>query len=395
MPLIVEGLGTAVPAGTIEQEEAAATAARYCAWTAPQRRRTAALYRRSAVQRRGSVLIEGESTGDGDASAENKTRQAVEALGADRNNAQPFYPEPGEPGDRGPGVSERMEAYRAHALPLARAACERALTEAGVSADAVSEVVVVSCTGLGSPGLEVQLIDELRLKAGVGRTMIGFMGCHGALNGLRVARGLAAEPGGLVLLCAVELCSLHFQYGWDPEQIVANALFADGAGAVVARQQQSQTAIDSPSSHDRGDGDALQVIDSRSTVVPETRAQMQWHIGEYGFQMRLSPQVPEVIERELAPWLIAWLAEHDLGLADVGGWAIHPGGPRIIAAVERGLNLPSGAGDVSRRVLAERGNMSSPTVLFILDRLRAAELDRPFVALAFGPGLVVEGALIG
>jgi predicted naringenin-chalcone synthase len=182
----------------------------------------------------------------------------------------------------------------------------------------------------------------------------------------------------------VELCSLHFQYGWEPQQIVANALFADGAAALVG--QAAQAADVSRIS--------WRVAATGSCVFAGSQDAMTWTVGDYGFRMTLSPRVPELIRAHLADWLTHWLAQQGLSMRDIGSWAIHPGGPRVLSAVEAALNLPAGAAEASRQVLAEHGNMSSPTVLFILERLRRAGAPLPCVMLAFGPGLTAEAALL-
>jgi predicted naringenin-chalcone synthase len=214
----------------------------------------------------------------------------------------------------------------------------------------------------------------------VQRVHVGFMGCHGALNGLRVAQALTgADPTARVLLCAVELCSLHFHYGWDPKKVVANALFADGAAAVVGAAA--------------GPADAWRVAATGSCLIPDSEYAMTWNIGDHGFEMTLSTRVPSLISAHLRPWLEAWLAQCGIALEHVASWAIHPGGPRILSAVERPLGLTEEATVVSREILAAYGNMSSPTVLFILGRLQTRHAPRPCVALGFGPGLIAEAVL--
>jgi predicted naringenin-chalcone synthase len=208
------------------------------------------------------------------------------------------------------------------------------------------------------------------------------MGCHGAVNGLRVADAFAgSDPSARVLLCAVELCSLHYFYGWDPAKVIANALFADGAAAVVG----GPSAAAPP--------DAWAVAGTASRLLPDSADAMTWTVGDHGFEMTLSKRVPRLIAAHVRPWLEGWLAGHGLTTTAVASWALHPGGPRILEAVEEGLNLPRVAAAVSREVFAECGNMSSPTLLFILDQLRAAGAPRPCVALGFGPGLVAEAVL--
>jgi predicted naringenin-chalcone synthase len=236
----------------------------------------------------------------------------------------------------------------------------------------------VSCSGFRAPGFDLDLVRGLGLGPSVARTHIGFMGCHGALNGLRVARAFVdSDPSCRVLLCAVEMCSLHYDYRMETTRILANALFADGAAALVAGP---------------GTGGWRHVA-SGSALLPASEDQMTWSIGDHGFEMGLSPRVPATIAEHLRPWLERWLAAQGLDLHAVGSWAIHPGGPRILDVVEAALGLPSEATRDSRCVLEECGNMSSPTVLFILDRLRRRDAPRPCVALGFGPGLTAEAAL--
>jgi predicted naringenin-chalcone synthase len=226
-------------------------------------------------------------------------------------------------------------------------------------------------------------MQGLGLPRRVQRTHVGFMGCHGALNGLQVVRAICgADPHARVLLCAVEVCSVHFQYGWHPDQTVASALFADGAAALVAVPASTAPA------------DAWCVAATGSCLLPNSEAAMTWRIGDHGFEMTLSARVPELIHEHLGAWTQEWLAEHCLRLEEIGSWAVHPGGPRILCAAEEALEVPSEALAASWEVLAECGNMSSPTVLFILDRLCSGRAPLPCVALGFGPGLVVEAALL-
>ncbi len=355
----IVGIGTALPPATATQAEAVDFAKDYQCRTPEQERLLRVFYRRTGVQRRATVLIE---------------------KGALRRPS--FFPLPRDENDRGPGTDARMQRYAAEAPPLALAAASAALADARVDPERVRQVVTVSCTGLFAPGLDVTLVGQLGFAPDTGRTNIGFMGCHGALNGLRVASAMVrAEPQSAVLLCAVELCSLHFQYGWDPEQVVANGLFADGAAAVVVTAGQ-------------GEAGGWALADSHSWLLPGCKDAMTWRIGDHGFQMTLSARVPDLIAENLRPVLEPWLAKHGLRLDTVPTWAVHPGGPRILSAVGEALGLSSDRKAVSREVLASCGNMSSPTILFILERLRRAQAPRPCVALGFGPGLTAEVALL-
>jgi predicted naringenin-chalcone synthase len=181
------------------------------------------------------------------------------------------------------------------------------------------------------------------------------------------------------LLCAVELCSLHYCFQWNQDRFLGNVLFADGAGALVLGTQSS--------GH-------WQVDATGSCLLPDCPDAMQWKLGDHGFEMSISAQVPELIARHLREWMDVWLDANRLTLADIKSWAVHPGGPRILTAVEESLGLPTTATAASRAVLSEFGNMSSPTVLFVLERLQMHNAARPCVALGFGPGLTVEAALL-
>jgi predicted naringenin-chalcone synthase len=185
----------------------------------------------------------------------------------------------------------------------------------------------------------------------------------------------------------VELCSLHHQFGWDADTIVANALFADGAAAVVGL---ACDASRKESARETG----YRLVASGSTLIEDSEDAMSWRIGDHGFRMTLSPRVPDLICQHLRPWLVGWLAPRGLTLDAVGSWAVHPGGPRILSAFREATGLGASTLETSGSILAEFGNMSSPTVLFILDRLRKTHAPRPCVALAFGPGLAVEAALL-
>jgi len=350
MPLSLIGLGTSVPKRRISQQEALALAPQTRNATPRQQRLLERIYQRSGVAHRHCIPL---------------------------------------PDSSNPSTAERMRSYQPAALELALEASRLALKDAGIEVSAITHLITVSCTGFGAPGFDLALIANLPLAMDVARTHVGFMGCHGAFNGLRVARAFVeADPSACVLLCAVELCSLHLQEGWNPDHIVANALFADGAGAVVA------VAGDGA-----GGGSAnkigLQLVASASTVLPGTEELMGWIIEDHGFSMILSSKVPSRIGAQLRPWLEQWLAGLGLTLTEIETWAVHPGGPRILGAVLESAGLQPAQIDLSTAVLRQFGNMSSATILFILERLRtSAGRDGPCLALGFGPGLTVEAALL-
>ncbi|MEM1061349.1 MAG: type III polyketide synthase, partial [Planctomycetota bacterium] len=252
-----------------------------------------------------------------------------------------------------------------------------------------THLVTVSCTGFMNPGLDLMLIEGLGFDRGIERTHVGFMGCHGFLNGLRVAKALAeADPDAVVVTCAVEICSLHYRYGWDQDGLVANALFADGAACVVGVGDRHRRAT-------QPTGPDAAVTGTGSFVVPDSADAMTWHVRDYGFEMTLSAAVPDLIGENVRPWVESWLGKRGLTIGDIGSWAVHPGGPRILTATAEALGLPDDALDVSTEVLRTHGNMSSPTLMFVLDGLWRQGRPTPTVALGFGPGLAVEATLFG
>jgi prepilin-type processing-associated H-X9-DG protein len=365
MSVRILGIGTAVPELSIEQADAAEAAGILCGLTDKQRRLLPTLYRHAGVRKRHTVLLTPEANGN--------------------PGGQAFYRSVEEGGPNGPTTAARMQKYAQAATGLATAACRKALTDAPIAASAITHLITVSCSGFAAPGVDVQLIRELGLPPDVARTHVGFMGCHGALNALRVARAFAdANPDARILVCAIELCSLHHQYGWHPEQIVANALFADGSAALVCGHASDEA---------RGD-QKPRWLSSGSLVVPQTEDLMSWNIGDHGFQMTLSPRVPDAIQGSLRSWVEGWLASEEIGFDEIAQWGIHPGGPRILQACLDALQLEPSAIQTSRDVLAEFGNMSSPTILFIVERLIRNKTPGPCVLLAFGPGLTIEAALV-
>lgn len=370
MIIKISGLGCVLPPGSLTQSDAANAACRlrqFDGHTVDDRQLQllSVLYRRSGVQTRHSVLLR---AGD---------EHPVER--------QTFYDAAVDRQDRGPSTAMRMERYESEAPKLAEESCRLAMALAKCRASDITHLVTVSCSGFNSPGFDLALFPRLGLSRETARTHIGFMGCHGALNGLRVAKALvSADPAARVLLCAVELCSLHHQYTDDPQQIVANSLFADGAAAAIVEAA-------------RGDSNRSgnwRILDNGSFLIPDSENAMSWRIGDHGFTMTLSAQVPETIKSQLRPWLVGWLGRNGLTIPEIASWAVHPGGPRILTATGEALGLTAETMAISTGVLAECGNMSSPTILFILERLQASRAGDPCVALAFGPGLVVEAVLL-
>lgn len=281
-------------------------------------------------------------------------------------------------------TERRMRRYQVEALPLGKEAVSRALTEAGVAADEVGLFAVCSCTGYATPGLDIMLARDMGMSPSVQRLVIGHMGCYAALPGLGMVSDFVATRGRPALLLCAELTSLHIQPP-DPrvdiQQIVSHALFSDATAAVVL----------TPGANQRG----YAVSDIAALTDTSTAGHMTWDVTDLGFRMGLSPQVPDVLSVHVRALTDELLGRNGLKITDVDGWAVHPGGPKILDVVQEQLELPDEAMAASHQVLAEYGNCSSPTVLLVLDALRRRpEPPRRVVLLAFGPGLTLYGVLL-
>jgi predicted naringenin-chalcone synthase len=314
---------------------------------------------RSGIEHRFSVLTPSYRLGPGGASTEFVV------------NAHEFY-------TRGsfPDTAKRMEIFERFAPRLAQRTLDKlALTEA--ERTGITHILVTSCTGLYAPGLDFDILDHLGLPPTVERTMIGFMGCYAAINGLKQARHIVrSEPAAKVLLLNLELCTLHLQETQELEQVLSFLVFGDGCAASLISAEPTGFALDS----------------FRSVLIPETRNLITWKIRGVGFDMLLSGKVPGEIGKALAVSGSEVLGE--LTPEEITLWGVHPGGKSVLDAVQRGLALHEHALDASREVLQCFGNMSSATVMFVLQRLmEKAQPGELGCAMSFGPGLTAETML--
>lgn len=274
----------------------------------------------------------------------------------------------------GPGMEERGRCFDAAAGELVRAAL--AQLDRGRLA-CVDTLVTASCTHASSPGLEHPVFAHGAVPATVDRWNLGFMGCSAALAALRLAHGLVAARR-TCLIVACELSSLHFQYTDETDQMTANLLFSDGTAAALVSPRPS----------------SVRVLDCACTCLPEMADQMRWYAASSGLKLKLSQELPATLAAHLPETVRRLLARNNVSLSDVRHWLVHPGGPEILDSVEGALELPAGAVDVSREVLRNFGNMSSPTILFIFQRFVELQRRGLALAMAFGPGLTIELALL-
>jgi predicted naringenin-chalcone synthase len=275
-----------------------------------------------------------------------------------------------------PGTARRMQAYEQYAPRLMRCAVDKL----GLSEEerrGITHVIVTSCTGLYAPGLDIEIVHHLGLSTSVERTMIGFMGCYAAINALKAARHIVrSEPEACVLVMNLELCTLHMQETQDLEQLLSFLLFADGCSACLVTSRAAGLAIES----------------FLAVGIPETSHLITWRIRELGFDMQLSGKVPGELCRALKD--IGSTLTRGKDPLSIDLWAVHPGGRTILDSVEKGLSLPAEAMLTSREVLARFGNMSSATVMFVLQRImQLAKPGQQGCAMSFGPGVSAETML--
>jgi predicted naringenin-chalcone synthase len=286
-------------------------------------------------------------------------------------------------------TADRMRSYTAEAVPLGRSAVEQALERAGMTPQDVDDFVVVSCTGLDTPGLDLRIAAEMGMRQDLRRTVIGSMGCYGAFPGLnRALTSVQARPGSRALLLCVELGSIHMQSDGSRETLISSALFADGAAAVV---------VSSRAGNEQDHPHGPRIIDNETRCDYQTFDDMTFTVTDEGFRMYMSSYVPNVLAANISALLEPLLTRNGLVPNAISHWGIHPGGARILDFLQESLDLSDDAMAPSQGVLRDYGNMSSPTVLFVLDSIQQTRNPQPGeygILMAFGPGLTMEAALL-
>jgi predicted naringenin-chalcone synthase len=340
----ITSIGTANPPYVYEQKDLAQFMTDYMELSELEEKGLKRVYENAGIRRRFSVLPDFTTSG-----ALFFSKQAPE-----------------------PTVAERMRFYEHAASPLAAEACRKAMGE--LRPEEITHLVTVSCTGMYAPGIDIDLIRALKLSPGVHRTAINFMGCYAAFNALKVADAICrADASACVLLVCVELCSIHFQKRRDKEQLISQALFADGAAAAIiqAAPQNSGT---------------FRINRFECAVIPDEGKAMAWNVGNTAFDMILSSYVPALIQTGIDRLLSSYGIPEESELH----YAIHPGGKKILEAVKEARGLTEDDLWASYKILSEYGNMSSPTVLFVLRELSEVSSGHSILSAAFGPGLTME-----
>ena len=273
-----------------------------------------------------------------------------------------------------PTTAERLDLFKDEALKLSYDSAKDCIDKSGVSKEKITNIITVSCTGLHAPGLDIDLIYKLGLQHNVERLAINFMGCYAAFNAIKAADAICKSTEAKVLIICTELCSIHFQKGCDEDTLLANALFGDGSASLLVESTPSKSK-------------AFNITSAHCDLLPAGKGEMAWGVGNFGFEMKLSSYVPDVISSGISTLLKNYNQNFDF-------YAIHPGGKRILKVIEEQLNITKEQNIQAHEVLKNYGNMSSPTILFVLKRifddLKETDADKDVLAMAFGPGLTLE-----
>jgi predicted naringenin-chalcone synthase len=354
-------IGTAVPAFKHRQQDILQFMQQVYALTEADKRKLRFLYHQSDIDTRYSVIPDYSRS-----VADWKFYPATE-------NLEPF-----------PSLEQRMTWYHKYAAPLSINAVRDCL-DGKVKPQEITHLITVSCTGMSAPGLDLQLMELLELPKQAWRTSVNFMGCYAAVHGLKIADAIcSSDRNAKVLIVCTELCTLHFQREGTTDNIASSLLFGDGSAAVLI------THNDDPH---RG----LQLQSFYAEVVPKGKRDMAWELSSSGFLMTLSSYIPDLVEADFGELAGRALAQAGITQQDITQWCIHPGGKKILEAVTHSLQLEADALQTCYEVLRNYGNMSSPTILFVLKKLlpqmmHAPQKDKPetVFAAAFGPGLTME-----
>lgn len=362
MSSFITSIGIANPERKISQQDIARFMVKAHGVVDGEMVRLKALYRATGIKYRYSVLDDYAHTTDF-------------TFYPDTNNLEPF-----------PSTGKRMDIYKKKAITLSERSVRDCLSNLNINSDEITHLITVSCTGMYAPGLDIDLVHRLPLKRDVERTAVNYMGCYASFNALKLANAICNNsPDSKVLIVCTELCSIHFQKLKLEDNLLANALFGDGSAAVMVEGKPNSKL-------------SLSIADFQCDILKEGEKEMAWKIDDFGFQMKLSTYVPEVIKNGIGQLTWKLLEKFDLTIKDIDFFAIHPGGKKILEEIEAELKIKKEKNKYAHHVLSNFGNMSSPTVLFVLkmifDEVREKDSGSNILSFAFGPGLSLEGMLL-
>jgi predicted naringenin-chalcone synthase len=359
----ITSIGTANPENKFNQSTIADFMVRAMQMDAHDERKLRALFRMTGIETRHSVIADYGKVDGYDFYSNNQNFEPVPSTGA------------------------RLFLYRQQALMLSIDAINHCLSKVNnVDKKSITHLIVVSCTGMYAPGLDIDLVKALGLPTNTQRLCINFMGCYAAFNALKQADIIChSDAKAKVLVVCTELCSIHFQKQNTDDNLLANALFADGAAALLVETTPRK-------------GLNLKPVSFYCDLAPEGEQDMAWTVGDLGFEMRLSAYVPDVIQRGIKSLTHSLLDKISNSLSDISYYAIHPGGKKILEVIEKELNLTKEQNKSAYEVLRNFGNMSSPTVLFVLQdvckNLNGVDDQKKILSFAFGPGLTLESMVL-
>lgn len=352
-------IGTAVPAYKHKQDEILEFMQRVYALNEGDKRKLKFLYKQGGIDYRHSVI------------PDYSLPAANWQFYSPTENLEPF-----------PRLEQRMKWFQREAASLSLAAIKNCMDKTPSSN--ITHLITVSCTGMSAPGLDLELLELLQLPATTFRTSVNFMGCYAAIHALKIADAFCkADKNAAVLIVCTELCTLHFQKEYTVDNITSSMLFADGSAAVLVSGDNEQAG--------------LHIDDFYSTVALKGKKDMAWELSSKGFLMTLSSYVVDMIEENFDHLVQQALASANLQKEEIDHWCVHPGGKKILEAVHNSLGFTNGQLQDGYDVLKEYGNMSSPTVLFVLEKIMS-RLDHghsnKIFGAAFGPGLTMETLIL-
>ena len=362
MSIGIAAIGIANPVFKCSQEEAADVIANVLQLSPAEKRLLRSIYKATGIKQRHSVI------GD-----------YCKPYGQ-----YEFFPN--HPSEPAPSTADRMKVYKDNALTLALSAINNCVQGRDIDCSTITHVITVSCTGMYAPGLDIEITQQLKLSSSTKRTAINFMGCYGAFNAIKVADAICkADQTAKVLIVSVELCSIHLQNKKDMDNLVANAIFSDGAAAALIQANPTTSTN-------------LRFSSFHCDLVPQSGDAMAWQIADNGFDIVLSSYVPEAIESGIGSFMTKLISQSNITFEDIDFFAIHPGGRKILEACEQTLGISKDHNKYAYQVLRDYGNMSSATILFVLklimDNLQHQDHRKHIFSCAFGPGLTLESMLL-
>lgn len=363
---IIANIATALPIYKHKQSDIAGFMCGLYQYPEQEGRKLKSLYAKSGIATRYSVIPDFVS------------RLEDRVFFPKTSNLEPF-----------PNIEQRMQYFNKTALPICIKAIEECI-KGKVHKNKVTHIITVSCTGLSAPGLDIEIVQYLKLNENINRTSINFMGCYAAIHALKQADYICkSEPEAVVLIVCIELCTLHFQKTNDIDNITANLLFADGAAAalIVSDKYAAKNKLQ-----------GFKMLKFHSQISLQGKSDMAWQLSSTGFLMTLSSYIPQLIEKGVKALFDKAIKQLQLTKEEITHWAIHPGGRKIVEVIQKELELEDRDIESSYSVLKNYGNMSSPTILFVLKDIWETKVSKnkkeKTFGVAFGPGLTMESLIL-